>query len=74
MRSLTPTSSPTAVGTAQHDFTVDETFAQVARLLLAEEGVEATLAKIEELAVQTIDGCDQRRHLAPEAASGRLPS
>lgn len=47
-----------AVGTPPLDPTVAETFAQVARLLLAEEGVEATLAKIGELAVQTIDGCD----------------
>ncbi len=35
-----------------------ETFARVARLLLAEEGVKPTLAKIGQLAVETIDGCD----------------
>ncbi|MGI9032575.1 MAG: GAF and ANTAR domain-containing protein [Acidimicrobiales bacterium] len=42
----------------QEDATVAETFAQVARLLMAEEGLERTLSKISELAVQTIDGCD----------------
>jgi len=41
-----------------HDTGIAETFAQVARLLLAEEGVERTLSKIAELAVETIDGCE----------------
>lgn len=47
-----------AVGAPEHDPTVVETFAHVARLLLSEEGVERTLAKVGQLAVQTIDGCD----------------
>ncbi len=40
------------------DTGIAETFAQVARLLLAEDGVERTLSKIAELAVETIDGCE----------------
>lgn len=48
----------TGVSSEEHDPTVAETFAEVARLLLAEPGVERTLAKIGLLAVQTIDGCD----------------
>ena len=41
-----------------HDASVGETFAEVARLLLAEQGVEATLNRIGQLAVQTVEGCD----------------
>ncbi len=40
------------------DTSVGETFAEVARILLAEHNVEATLARIGQLAVQTVDGCD----------------
>jgi len=40
------------------DTGIAETFAEVARLLLAEEGVERTLSKIAELAVATVDGCE----------------
>jgi len=35
-----------------------ETFAEIARDLLAEENVQQTLQKIVDLAVETIDGCD----------------
>ena len=35
-----------------------ETFADVARVLLGEDDVQATLTKITTLAVETIDGCD----------------
>ena len=48
----------TAVGTPEHDPTMAETFAEVARILLSEEGVEHTLARIGQLAVTTIAGCD----------------
>lgn len=41
-----------------HDTTVGETFAEVARLLLAEHGLDATLNRVGQLAVQTLDGCD----------------
>jgi len=41
-----------------HDSDIAETFARVARLLVAEEGMERTLSKIAELAVETIDGCE----------------
>lgn len=40
------------------DASVGETFAEVARLLLAEHTVPATLSRIGQLAVQTVDGCD----------------
>lgn len=46
------------VDASPDDPNIAETFAYVARLLLAERGVEQTLAKIAELAVQTIDRCD----------------
>ena len=58
-----------AVGAPEHDPTVAETFAQVARLLLSEEGVERTVAKIGQLAVQTIDGCD---HAGVSLIEGRI--
>lgn len=58
------------------DSTVPETFARIARLLLAEEGVERTLSKIAELTVQTIEGCEhagmslvQRRRIETPGAS-----
>lgn len=41
-----------------HDSSIAETFAEVARLLLAEHGVDKTMTKVCELAVDTIDGCD----------------
>ncbi len=46
------------VDASPDDANIAETFAHVARLLLAEQGIERTLAKIAELAVQTIDRCD----------------
>lgn len=52
-----------------HDTSVAETFAEVARLLLAERGVERTLAKVCELAVETIDGCD---HAGVSLVEGRM--
>ena len=64
----------------EHDPTVAETFARVARLLIAEEGVEATLGKIGQLAVQTIDGCDhagislvEQRTVTTVGASDEVP-
>ncbi|HVF75567.1 MAG TPA: GAF and ANTAR domain-containing protein [Acidimicrobiales bacterium] len=57
-----------------------ETLAEVARSLQAEEGVQATLTRICELAVQTIDGCDhagvsliQGRTISTPAASDETP-
>lgn len=54
-----------------HDTSVAETFAEVARLLLAEQGVERTLAKVCKLAVETIDGCD---HAGVSLIEGRKVS
>lgn len=48
----------TAVGTAEQDPTVAETFAQVARILLSEDEVERTLVRIGQMAVKTVAGCD----------------
>lgn len=63
-----------------HDASVAETFAEVARLLLAEEGVERTLTKVCELAVETIDGCDhagvsliEGRRVSTVGASDEVP-
>ncbi|HVE47423.1 MAG TPA: GAF and ANTAR domain-containing protein [Acidimicrobiales bacterium] len=63
-----------------HDTTVAETFAEVARLLLAEHGVEATLTKVGQLAVQTIQGCDhagvsliEGRRISTVGASDDVP-
>lgn len=57
-----------------------ETFADVARVLLGEDDVEATLNKISTLAVETIDGCDhagislvQGRRITTPAASDDVP-
>ena len=57
-----------------------ETFADVARALLGEDDVEATLTKITTLAVDTIDGCDhagislvQGRTISTPAASDDVP-
>ena len=57
-----------------------ETFADVARALLAEDDVRATLHKITALAVETIDGCDhagvslvQGRKISTPAASDEVP-
>ncbi|MDP9019239.1 MAG: GAF and ANTAR domain-containing protein [Actinomycetota bacterium] len=64
---------------AHDDPKIAETFAHVARLLVAEHGVERTLARIGELAVQTIDGCDhagtaliQRRQVTTAGASDEV--
>jgi len=45
--------------TSSHGASADtETFAEIARSLLAEDDVQKTLQKIVDLAVETIDGCD----------------
>ena len=41
-----------------HQRELSQTFADIARTLLSEHSVEATLQRIAELAVETIDGCD----------------
>lgn len=46
------------MGDPPHKSSNTETFALMARTLLAEEDVQRTLQKIVELAVDTIDGCD----------------
>ena len=58
-----------------------ETFASVARALLGEDDVEATLKRITTLAVETIDGCDhagvsfvQGRKISTPAASDAVPA
>jgi transcriptional regulator with GAF, ATPase, and Fis domain len=43
---------------AGHGRPTNETFAEVARALLAEKDVQHTLQRIVDLAVETIDGCD----------------
>jgi putative methionine-R-sulfoxide reductase with GAF domain len=57
-----------------------ETFAEVARALLGEDDVQATLLKITALAVETIDGCDhagislvEGRKIGTPAASDDVP-
>lgn len=57
-----------------------ETFAAIARALLGEDDVEATLTTITSLAVKTIDGCDhagisliQGRTISTPAASDDVP-
>ncbi len=41
-----------------HDVELAETFAEVARVLLAEGDADATMNRISRLAVETIEGCD----------------
>jgi transcriptional regulator with GAF, ATPase, and Fis domain len=57
-----------------------ETFAEVARALLAEEDVQHTLQKIVDLAVETIEGCDHAgitfmkgKNVSTAAASNDMP-
>ncbi len=57
-----------------------ETFADVARALLGEDDVQATLTKITALAVETIDGCDhagvsliEGRKITTPAATDDVP-
>lgn len=64
----------------EHDPNVAATFGRVARLLLAEQGVERTLSKIGQLAVRTIDGCDhagisliEKRKVTTAGASDEVP-
>lgn len=59
---------------------VGETFAEVARLLLAEPSVDATMARIGQLAVETVDGCDhagisliEGRKVTTVGSSDRVP-
>jgi GAF domain-containing protein len=51
-----------------------ETFAEVARALTAERSVQATLEKIVELAVKTIDGCDHAGVSLVESGRVRTPA
>lgn len=51
-----------------------ETFAKVARLLRSEQSVQATLDKIVELAVRTIDGCDHAGVTFVESGKMRTPA
>jgi transcriptional regulator with GAF, ATPase, and Fis domain len=51
-----------------------ETFAEVARALRAEGSVQATLEKIVELAVSTIDGCDHAGVTLVEDGAVRTPA
>jgi GAF domain-containing protein len=51
-----------------------ETFAEVARALRAEGSVQATLDKIVELAVSTIDGCDHAGVTLVEDGAVRTPA
>jgi transcriptional regulator with GAF, ATPase, and Fis domain len=60
---------------------VAETFADVARLLLVEDGLGPTLSKISKLAVETIEGCDhagvslvEHRKVSTAGASDDVPS
>lgn len=57
-----------------------ETFGEVARLLAAREGLEATLQHIVDLAVSTLDSCEHagisyvvKRHVTSPASSGEVP-
>ena len=65
---------------AQTPVELAQTFSDVARALLAEDDVEATLKKITTLAVETIDGCHhagvslvQGRRVSTPAASDDVP-
>ncbi len=65
---------------AQTPVELAQTFADVARVLVAEDDVEATLKKITTLAVETIDGCHhagvslvQGRKVSTPAASDDVP-
>ena len=65
---------------AQTPVELAQTFADVARVLVAEDDVEATLKKITTLAVETIDGCHhagvslvQGRKISTPAASDDVP-
>jgi GAF domain-containing protein len=51
-----------------------ETFAEVARTLRAEGSVQATLEKIVELAVKTVDGCDHAGVSLVENGGVRTPA
>ncbi len=51
-----------------------ETSAEVARTLLAELSVQATLEKIVELAPKTIDGCDHAGGSLVEGGRMRMPA
>ena len=51
-----------------------ETFAEIARKLLAEEDVQATLQKIVDMAVETIDGCDHAGITFQKGKKGDTPA
>lgn len=64
-----------------HDTSVGDTFAEVARLLVAEHTATDTLARIGRLAVETVDGCDhagvslvERRKVITVGASDEVPA
>ncbi len=57
-----------------HGDELAETFAEVARALRAEGSVQATLAKIVELAVSTVDGCDHAGVTLVEERTVRTPA
>ena len=63
-----------------HQRELSETFADIARSLLCEDTVEATLQRIAELAVDTIEHCDyagmtlvRGRHMTTPASSADVP-
>lgn len=65
---------------AEDHFELADTFAEVARCLLSEHGEKATLQRICELAVETIDACEhagvgvmERRRIRSIAASDAVP-
>lgn len=64
-----------------HDMELAERFADVARVLLAEQDAEATMNRISRLAVETIEGCDhagitlvEGRKVTTAGASDEVPT
>ncbi|HUQ63995.1 MAG TPA: hypothetical protein VM121_09590, partial [Acidimicrobiales bacterium] len=65
----------------EHDVELAATFAEVARVLLAEDDADATMNRISRLAVETIDGCDhagitlvEGRRVTTAGASDEVPT
>ncbi len=65
----------------EHDVELAETFAEVARVLLAEDDADATMNRISRLAVETIEGCDhagitlvEGRNVSTAGASDEVPT
>lgn len=74
------TGPPGSPDEAAHELELARVFAEIARTLLAEEDLAATLVKICTLAVKTIGGCDhagitlvQGRNVSTEGASDEVP-